>query len=645
MQISEKAKEIYGKLANGWNTWDVRSVAVHVYLPEKIRLNITFVVPHMSAYCDHILWKNVESFGEHSVDGSYSEVNIRYLDGVYRIETSACDTELLVRVTPVKPRYNMYVLLEAGSVWGSKIDLAYTGEGISAKSKNCRFRIESLNALREPSYNPCTGMHIPCKADEAVYFRINSAKDRGEIDSRLETARHDWLNSTIGSDGILGEGLDAMRRSLLWNTIYDPVNKRVITPVSRDWCDPARAKNFPVNRHGHYLLFGWDTFFAALQLGLINRELAYSNVFAILEEMTPEGFVPNCGSSTGKTRDRSEPQVGSLCVWKLYQQFRDDWFIDECFEKLLEWNRWRFRERDFNGNGLLGLASVPWDASQDEEIWIQFIFRPKYRACLESGIDNSPMWDRAAYNEKKCCLELYYQGLCAEMVFDCELLEKMAALLGRETERAELSGRRLRLTALINSELWDESGQFYMNKHWNGEFDPCLSITGFYPITAGIVSEERLEPMLTKHLLNENEFWGNYVIPAVSRNDPGFADQQYWRGRIWAPTNFLVGEGIMRIGRYDIWDDMIRKGLDLFINCWRKLGAVGENYNAITGETAEPEKWSDRFYHWGALLVYMAVERIVNFNEWKDTLETCEVPEWLAPLRNIPVKNHVIDIG
>jgi hypothetical protein len=100
----------------------------------------------------------------------------------------------------------------------------------------------------------------------------------------------------------------------------------------------------------------------------------------------------------------------------------------------------------------------------------------------------------------------------------------------------------------------------------------------------------------------------------------------------------------MRIGRYDIWDEMTKKGLDLFIDCWRKLGAVGENYNAITGETAEPEKWSDRFYHWGALLVYMAVERIVNFNEWTDCVETNTVPEWLEPLRNVPVKDKKLTI-
>jgi neutral trehalase len=211
------------------------------------------------------------------------------------------------------------------------------------------------------------------------------------------------------------------------------------------------------------------------------------------------------------------------------------------------------------------------------------------------------------HNEAIGCLELSYVGLCCELVWDCEHLEKMAALLGREAERVELEERRMALSARINTVLWDEDAGFYKNKHWNGEFDPCVSLFGFYPLTAGIVPEERLERVMAR-LLNPEEFWGDCVIPTVSRCDPAFESQQYWRGRIWAPTNFLVGEGLLRIGRKDIYDELTRKGLSLFLDCWRKLGAVGENYNAITGETAEPEKWSDRFYHWGSLLVYMAVE-------------------------------------
>ena len=50
--------------------------------------------------------------------------------------------------------------------------------------------------------------------------------------------------------------------------------------------------------------------------------------------------------------------------------------------------------------------------------------------------------------------------------------------------------------------------------------------------------------MVKEHLLNTNEFWGKYVIPSVPKNDPAFKDNEYWRGRIWAPLNFLVYMGL-----------------------------------------------------------------------------------------------------
>ena len=638
MYISQRSKELYDKIARGWNTWDVQSVTAHVYLPMKLRININFFVPHLNACSGNSLWDNVESFGEHSADGSYTEVNIKFAGGIYKIETSASGKELVIRITPVKERYNCFAAAEVTEIWGSKLQIGHDNDSIVVNDGNECFTVRSVTEKAAPKWNPITAHSLICKADRVVYFTVNSSKDAREIDEMIEEGRARWLSETISAEGELGEGLAALRRSLLWNMVYDSVNGRVVTPVSRNWCKRG-------GRFGDYVLFEWDTFFAAMQYGLIDKDLAYCTMFSMLEEITPEGMIPNLGSAVGWSRDRSEPQVGSMCAWKLYLQSGDKWFIEECFDRLLEWNRWRFREWDFNGDGLLELASIPWESDPDEEIWNVLECGKRQGAMWESGLDNSPMWDRAVFNEEKHCLELSYVGLNALMVADCEILEKMAALLGREEERKELEARRKSLADKINTELWDEKTGCYLNKHWSGEFDPCLSLTHFYTITAGIVNEERLDLLLNEHLLNEEEFWGDYVIPNVSRNDPSFTEQDYWRGRIWAPTNYIVGQGIARIKRTDIWDELVKKGLDMFIQCWREKGVVGENYNAITGEAAEKGKTSDPFYHWGALLVYMAVERIIYFNQWEDKVDMQDKPDWLSGIKNIPVGDKKINIG
>ena len=50
--------------------------------------------------------------------------------------------------------------------------------------------------------------------------------------------------------------------------------------------------------------------------------------------------------------------------------------------------------------------------------------------------------------------------------------------------------------------------------------------------------------MIAKHLKNPDEFWGKWVIPSIAFNDPAFKDQDYWRGRIWGPMNYLVYLGL-----------------------------------------------------------------------------------------------------
>ena len=110
--------------------------------------------------------------------------------------------------------------------------------------------------------------------------------------------------------------------------------------------------------------------------------------------------------------------------------------------------------------------------------------------------------------------------------------------------------------------------------------------------------------MISQHLLNPNEFWGEWVIPAIARDDLAFHDQNYWRGRIWGPMNYLVYLGLRNYDDAAVRSDFAKKSYALFLKEWHDKGHVHENYNAILG-TGDDVANSDRFYHWGALLGYV----------------------------------------
>ena len=110
--------------------------------------------------------------------------------------------------------------------------------------------------------------------------------------------------------------------------------------------------------------------------------------------------------------------------------------------------------------------------------------------------------------------------------------------------------------------------------------------------------------MIRGYLLNPTKFGGPLTIPSAPRDDPAFENQDYWRGRIWGPMNYLIWRGL---GRYEspiarqARQQLSQNSMDLFLNEWRAKGHVHENYSA-TGADSDTSQTTDWFYHWGALL-------------------------------------------
>lgn len=137
-----------------------------------------------------------------------------------------------------------------------------------------------------------------------------------------------------------------MQSVLAWDNIYDPSIRKVITPVSRIWS----SEWFASEDFGGFTLFCWDTYFAAMMLAVGSKELAYANAVEITKAITECGFIPNCFYSNGfKSRDRSQPPVGSLVVWMLYKQYKEKWFLELLYKELLTWNRWWSKNREDKG--------------------------------------------------------------------------------------------------------------------------------------------------------------------------------------------------------------------------------------------------------------------------------------------------------
>jgi putative isomerase len=605
---SPEYQQIQKRLAHGWNTWDVHSVTTHVQLPDGLAIHIG--LKHNStlngdAFLEDALigrldpGAEVVTPGPHSWDGSYTDLRVAWKDHVFRVQSAHDGDDLALLVTPLpSPAASALpstIVFSVNFLWnraGTSLrrpDFIETRGASGSIPIYCTCAATSATPAKPYIDIPLGSPFFAADLTGPVGLITGKRRTLLEIDAIIANQERAYRQSVAAAE-VNAPIVDAIETTLGWDTIFEPEKGRVVSPVSRVWSVGW----------GGYVIFDWDTFFAASMAGIGDKDLAYADAIETLRESTAQGFVPNYGrAGNWKSSDRSEPPVGAITVLGLYRRFHDRWFIQDAFAPLLRWNRWWAEHRDTQGYLTWGSDPGNQPANLDDKsrgTWQGAIF--------ESGLDNSPMYDGSTYNTETHLLEYADVGLMSMYIADCDALSEIATALDKPTEAKELRDRAIRYRAKLAT-MWDENAGIFLNRDLRkGKSSERLSPTNFYPLMAHAATPAQAQAMITRHLLNPDEFSGEWVIPSIAKNDPAFHDQEYWRGRIWGPMNYLVYLGLLNYDNADVRREFAKKSYRLFLQEWTEKGHVHENYNAITG-TGDDVRSSDRFYHWGALLGYI----------------------------------------
>jgi putative isomerase len=601
---SAKYRLLQGRLARGWNTWDTHSVTTQVLLPEG--LAIRMVLRHNTALNSDAQLDNaligrrgpgVEQVfpGPHSWDGSYTSLRLTWRGTSLQVQSAHDGNDLVLLITPEaasdKGTVPATVAFEAGYLWDRPGSVTFIGDHMEAESPTRRMPLyfegpDGSKPDGRAADMDLYGPYFSAPLRQVLGLSTGRRRTMDEIRAVVDRQEKAYRRS-IAQPAATSVVQDEIQTTLGWDTIYDPENRRVISPVSRIWSVDW----------GGYVLFDWDTFFAGSLAAVGDRDLAYANVVEILREETPAGFVPNYArAGDWKSTDRSEPPVGAITVLNLFGHFHDRWLLYETFEPLMRWNRWWAADRDVDGYLVWGSDPLAKPVDPDDT-WRG----TREGAILESGLDNSPMYDDASFDATTHRLQMGDVGLMSLYIADCKALAQIADTLGKEAEAKELRGRASSYRAKLDT-MWDEKAGIFLNRDLaTGKSSHRLSPTNFYPLLARAASPQQAHRMIEEHLLNPNEFWGEWVLPSTARDDHAFKDQNYWRGRIWGPMNYLVYLGLRNYDVPEMRRALAQKSLKLVQQEWHEKGHLHENYNAITGEGDDVTN-SDAFYHWGALL-------------------------------------------
>jgi len=575
----------------GWNTWNNPSLLSHVLLPEGFALNLVFRNTRGGPFWLRESYvrnapvpKDRERIrpGLRTYDGRYTELVLEWA-GVRADIASATDGDDLVLL--YSPREDSsgerILILETAMLWNRPGHLGRSGDRLEADLPGRRIQVGSTL--------PCTGVELPLgspywtfRTDREVAFFTGRRRSLPEIKALLANRRRE-AEARAARFGPLAEAALAMTCAVAWNQIYDAEHDRVVASVSRTWNEAW----------GGLILFEWDTYFNAWMAALEDPPLAQSNALAMTTSITPEGLVPNVAASFGvKSSDRSQPPVGSLTVKMLFDRFGDRSFVGRVYPELLRWNRWWNDHRE--NRGFLSWGSDPHPQGLDDA-------GTKHTAQFESGLDNSPLFDDARFDPGTHRMALASVDLLSLYIVDCRALGCLAEALGRSAEARELRDRAGRFGAKLQ-ELWDEPSGIYRDRDLDtGRPSPHLSPGNFYPLLTGLPTPEQARRMVDGHLLNPAEFGGDWMIPSIARSDPAFHDNNYWRGRIWGPMNFLVYLGLTRYELPEARRRLAERSVALLLKEWRLERHVHENYNSESG-AGDDVPSSNSFYSWGGLL-------------------------------------------
>ncbi len=328
-------------------------------------------------------------------------------------------------------------------------------------------------------------------------------------------------------------------------------------------------------------LFMWDSSFILMFTKYANRVFPFQgtldNFYALQHK---DGFIcREINEKTGNDRftrhdpSSTGPNIMPWCEWQYFENFGDIERLRRVYAPLRAYHVW-FRENRTWRDG--AYFSSGW-------------------GC---GMDNIPRMKKG-YDVRFSHGHMVWLDTCLQAVLNCNMLIKMNAALGGEDDVSDLVAERERLTKLINEQLWDDKTGFYYDLWETGELNGVKHLGAYWSLLSGVADTERAKKLIA-HLKDENEFYRPTPIPTLSKDHPAYSKTgSYWRGGVWAPTNYMVLSGLVKNGEVALARDIAERYLAAVVKVFEKDGTLYENYSAELLEKGNPAK--SEFVGWTGL--------------------------------------------
>jgi hypothetical protein len=341
--------------------------------------------------------------------------------------------------------------------------------------------------------------------------------------------------------------------------------------------------------------FMWDSAFIAL-FGRYGRRAwpvqgTCDNFYA---KQHPDGFIcREIGEDDGEDRyQRFDPCATGPNVlgWAEAAHFMatgDRARLARVFPPLLAFSQWMARYRTWPDGSYWATG---WSSGMDNQ--------PRFAGAFDDPAPHDWEGFHSWYDHGHATwLDATLQAILAG-----RQLRSMAVCLGRQADAEVLAGEADRLASWVNRNLWNDSTGFYHDRDRHGHLSPIKSVGAYWALLAGVVPAERL-PRFLAHLDDPAAFNRTHRVPSLSADSPGYdPGGGYWRGGVWAPTSYMVLEGLHAVGAGALAHDIARNHLDNVVAAFNATGTLWENYAPDSRGTPGSGHSTPDFVGWTGLV-------------------------------------------
>ena len=348
---------------------------------------------------------------------------------------------------------------------------------------------------------------------------------------------------------------------LLWNSQVDPYG-----PLTR----PAiYMSKFWMNN-----IWAWDNCFNALAIAEADPDLAWNQLMLFFDHQDPNGMIPDSVNDLEAIYCFNKPPIYGWIIHKMVDKIglkKSLPYLRRLYKPVSLLTDWWYNLRDFDGDGM-----------------------PQYHHGNDSGLDNATAFDQGYPTEGA--------DLAAHLVLQMEGLAFMADALGKRNSAKRWHKRAEKALARLLSK-GTKDKHFFSPLDGKDEAPETQSLLNYLPMELGHRLPKDIRKSLVADLAPGGTFLTDYGLATEAINSPKYEPDGYWRGPIWAPSTYLIFDGLVDAGETQLARTIAERFCDMCV----KDPGFWENYDALTGKGLRCPG-----YTWTASVFLLLAEWLAN---------------------------------